>query len=467
METGNMRGREISLIDLLVEILLHWRSIIAVMVIGGILLGGAGYVRSARAVENQLSAESSQEKLTREDFEQRLSSEELMAVDAAYAYQKLYEQYSECANCFGKEDFAIYETRLTYWISAKESEPAFSYNLATVYRNLFLGEDSSIEELNMLSLGTVMAVQEENSNVLQIVVRDWDEDGCNQLTADVLAYMQQEYSRLKGVLGKHEVTLLSQKTGMAAEESIRNIQKSYLDKLNSLKNTRDALLKNFTEVQNSFYAYLCDANEEQDASEQAENAVTVPAASGLNLKYFLLGMVLFGFLEVFALFLMYVLNDKLRSTDSLQELYGMSQLGRVEITKRKRFLGFVDCWILKLRYRGTRRFSREEALELAAVAVKITAAKADIKSLYLIGCNLQEETLEVCRQIKAVLEKEGITADILNNVLYDAEAMEKLSAVQSVVLVETAGSTMYTEITAEIELLTRQNIKVLGGVVVG
>ena len=299
METGNMRGREISLIDLLVEILLHWRSIIAVMVIGGILLGGAGYVRSARAVENQLSAENSQEKLTREDFEQRLSSEELMAVDAAYAYQKLYEQYSECANCFGKEDFAIYETRLTYWISAKESEPEFSYNLATVYRNLFLGEDSSIEELNMLSLGTVMAVQEENSNVLQIVVRDWDEDGCNQLTADVLAYMQQEYSRLKGVLGKHEVTLLSQKTGMAAEESIRNIQKSYLDKLNSLKNTRDALLKNFTEVQNSFYAYLCDANEEQDASEQAENAVTVPAASGLNLKYFLLGMVLFGFLEVF------------------------------------------------------------------------------------------------------------------------------------------------------------------------
>ena len=64
------------------------------------------------------------------------------------------------------------------------------------------------------------------------------------------------------------------------------------------------------------------------------------------------------------------------------------------------------------------------------------------------------------------MEKEGITVTILNNVLYDAEAMEKLGTVKGAVLVEKAGSTLYNEITGELELLRRQEIMVLGGITV-
>ena len=63
-------------------------------------------------------------------------------------------------------------------------------------------------------------------------------------------------------------------------------------------------------------------------------------------------------------------------------------------------------------------------------------------------------------------EKEGLSVTILNNVLYDAEAMEKVSAGQGAVLVEKAGSTLYNEIVAELELLKRLEIPVLGGITV-
>ena len=48
---------------------------------------------------------------------------------------------------------------------------------------------------------------------------------------------------------------------------------------------------------------------------------------------------------------------------------------------------------------------------------------------------------------------------------YDG-AMEKVSAAQGAVLVEKAGSTLYNEIVAELELLKRQEIPVLGGITV-
>ena len=44
--------------------------------------------------------------------------------------------------------------------------------------------------------------------------------------------------------------------------------------------------------------------------------------------------------------------------------------------------------------------------------------------------------------------------------------MEKLGTAKGAVLVEKAGSTLYNEITGELELLKRQEIVVLGGITV-
>ena len=68
--------------------------------------------------------------------------------------------------------------------------------------------------------------------------------------------------------------------------------------------------------------------------------------------------------------------------------------------------------------------------------------------------------------MKTALEKEQLNVTILDNVLYNAEAMEKVDAMTGVVLVEKAGSTLYNEIAGELELLKRQEIAVLGGIIV-
>lgn len=74
--------------------------------------------------------------------------------------------------------------------------------------------------------------------------------------------------------------------------------------------------------------------------------------------------------------------------------------------------------------------------------------------------------MKACEQIRESLSAEGVSVQILSNVLYDAEVMEALSEAQGAVLVETAGSTLYEEVVRELQLLNRQNITVLGGIVV-
>ena len=53
MEQTNMKEREISIVDLMVDILLHWRAFIIWMLIGAVALGAFSSVRSVNAVNQQ------------------------------------------------------------------------------------------------------------------------------------------------------------------------------------------------------------------------------------------------------------------------------------------------------------------------------------------------------------------------------------------------------------------------------
>lgn len=96
----------------------------------------------------------------------------------------------------------------------------------------------------------------------------------------------------------------------------------------------------------------------------------------------------------------------------------------------------------------------------------MSAEKNLVNSVYLIGCDLKDQALAVCEQIKDSLNQSNLQVHILSNVLYDAQAMSNLENAQGVVLVEQAGATLYDEISQELELLNRQGIKTLGGIIV-
>ena len=110
--------------------------------------------------------------------------------------------------------------------------------------------------------------------------------------------------------------------------------------------------------------------------------------------------------------------------------------------------------------------TQEKAVRQVVAAVKIAVAKNKINSVCFMGCNFSAGAGLTCENLKMALEKEGINVTILDNVLYNADAMERVDDIESAVLVEKAGSTLYNEIASEIQLLKRQNITILGGIIV-
>ena len=198
--------------------------------------------------------------------------------------------------------------------------------------------------------------------------------------------------------------------------------------------------------------------------QKVENIVTKPS---ISVKYVVLGMFLFVFLYAFIFFIKSILNNKLTTTDDLDAIFTIAKLGEIQSdAKNKRLFAFIDKGILALSNPNKRQFSREEAISLVAVSVKMLATKEGVQKIACIGCDLKNGSAEICEALKKQLANDGIQLEILNNVLYNAEELEKLGQMKAAVLVEKAGGTLYQEILQERELLKRQDIKLFGCIVV-
>lgn len=470
-----MEEREISLVDLLVEILLHWRMFIVWMAVGAVLLGAFSYMRSGNAIQQQQT----ETKKTEQAPEEWLTEEEIRNAAYVAAYENTYlskEAYLAQSPLMKMDANHIYVGEAIIAIEAQDRQ--VGCDIEKVYEGIGAGsaliskiaEEFGIETagvgemilLNGLTAGNNTLQEVEGTNSFRIVVMDSEEDRCQAMLETIVAFLKEKQSNIESALGKHDFIVVDKSFGVVSNTAIAEKQQKVLNDIASMKKTLSDEKDKLSDVERQYYNLLVSGEKAEENS--VPETAPVP---GISIKYVILGMVMAAFLYAFILFMIYIFTAKVRSTDNLQELYNIPQLGMIPADKKhKKIFDFVDRWILSLRNRNKRQFISEEALGLASVAIKMSAGKESLSEICLVGCGLKERSLDVCEKIKTQLKEENIHTDILNNVLYDAQAMGELEKAKGAVLVEEAGSTMYQEITGELEILNRQGIKVLGGILV-
>ena len=479
-----MKEREISLVDLIFEILLKWRMIIVFMVIGGLLLGGYSYMQSAKTIEiqkdqNQVVLSDAE---TLADLEKTLTVEEKANVKAVLGYADYAEYYNDSL-LMQIDANNTPTTELVFRVSAADEKVEAA--LVRVYEQMFetgisewliqggmdVAEASKVseliitenEEINQLAQSLI-----DKAGVIYVTVVHVDEVKCKDLANQVANFVSDKKATFEQDYGVHEVTLVSTSYANVVNEEILSNQRLVLQNISNGITYIDKLKTTFSAAQNQ-YLELLKKGVVVDNKESVETSVPMQVTStpSISVKYVVLGMVLFAFLYVFYVFVAFVINNKLRANDDFAEMFGIVQLGMIsEKDDKKKFLGFVDSWIVALRDRNKRKFTEEESKEITAVAIKMAVKKFDGKEVCFIGCDVKKQTEDICSSIKAILEKEGIIVSVLDNVLYNAEEMEKLTDAKNVVIIEKIGATMYDEVAKELELLKRYNINVLGGVLV-
>lgn len=521
-EEKRMQEKEIDIVDLIVEILLQWRKIIVAIILGAVVMGGFSYMQSYRtsktqaakveAAKQQLAQETQQntedemsekmltlQHVTREWVEERITDTQMHNVNHVLTYEQLYNDkvaYSNNSILMNMNPNSIYKAEITLHFVSDDIQK--TYNIERVYEDVVRSGELIgyiAEELNMTTsnVNEVVGLEKESYSTLEgtdslrMRVLYSDKETCEKITQIILDYIEEKSNVLMADLGEHKVNILNNSIIMIADTNIMSYQKNYLADISSMEDTIAKYKGNFSEMEWYYYDILVNgevtglsvekvlnkessAEQDKDSKEESLTDIInkgVTVFPGISIKYVILGVIMAVFICLFVFFLRYILNNKIRVTDNLQYLYLIPQLGVIpQQLNTKRFLGFVDGWILSLRNHNKRKFSEQEAIRLAAVAVKLSAGKEDIDSVCLIGCDIKERSLQVCEQLKATLNKENVEVEILNNVLYDAQAMSDLENAKGVVLVEKAGSTLYTEIAQELALLKRQEIRVLGSIVV-
>lgn len=489
-----MEERKIDLLDMIADILSHWRGLLVALIIGAILMGGFSYVKSYRNVQSEQEAEeepeldemSAKEQLAQ--LEDSLSDSEKISVAATvddereYLYKDTYYRESIYMHL---DPLNIARTELVYRIQAEDG--SLAQRLGTVYKNIVggVGVYDWVEQqagipaeyaAELISVSTDPAIFVGNgaqnisigSDSLKVTVMQKDEKTCEQLAEAVNSYMEEQQKNLAEKLGSHELILLSETSGKIISTDTMVRQIDYGNQLINLKAGIASAKAGFTEDQQKYYDLLTWEEKAKEAEMDHKDAATeeepVLESPSVGKKYVLLGAVLFAFVYAGILFLLYIFNSKIRVSDELQNLYHIPQIGVVVKDSKKKFI--LDKWVDDLRHYGKRKFDAKQSMELAFAAVKIAAVKNKLNTICLMGCNLEAGAGSVCENLKTALEKEGINVTVLDNVLYNAESMEKVDTMTGVVLVEKAGSTLYNEIANELALLKRQDIAILGGIIV-
>lgn len=488
-----MEEREIDLLDMIADILSHWRGLLVALIIGAVLMGGFSYVKSYRNIQSTPTVEEEPEldELAVEEqlaqLEDSLSDSEKAAVlitvddEREYLYKDKYSQESVYMQL---DPLNIMQTELIYRIQAEDEDLA--QRLGTLYKNIVGGvglydwveQQTGIDAAyaaELISVSTNPEIFVRNganistgSDNLKVTVIQKDEETCGQLAAAVSSYMEQQQKNLVKELGNHELILLSETSGKIISTDMMARQIDYGNQVSNLRSGIASAKAGFTADQQKYYDLLTWEEETREAEMDQKDTTTeeepVLASPSVSKKYVLLGAVLFAFVYAGILFLIYIFNSKIRVSDELQSLYHIPLIGVVVKNSKKKFI--LDKWVDDLRYYGKRKFDAKQSMELAFAAVKIVAVKNKLNTICLMGCNLEAGASSVCENLKTALEKEGVNVTVLDNVLYNAESMEKVEAMTGVVLVEKAGSTLYNEVANELALLKRQDITVLGGIIV-
>ena len=473
-----MKKREIDLIDLFVEILLHWRIFIVWILAGAIILGIYSFAHFRNDIKVQQTQTLAPEEL--------LSEEEIQDVNYTVAYEKIYQEkqtYLEKSPLMNIDSTRVSKAEATIAIFAEDAEK--NCNITKTYEDIlhsselitYVSENTGIETVGLdeiiFSTSSSMpsgipavsnALNESNVSSFRIIVKYSDKVPCQNILNTIITFLKDKQPVMENAFGKYEFIIVDTSIGTVSDTEIADKQKAALNDINTMKRTISDLKTAFSDSEQQYYA-LSASNDESN-QEQTLPSEAVPP-SGISVKYVLFGAIISAFIYALWLFIIYIFDTKIRYTDNLQELYGIPQLGTIPASENnKKLFRFIDKWLLSLRNHGKRQFSQEEALGLASVAVKISAGKESLTEISLIGCGLKERSLDTCQKIKKQLHKDNIQINILNNVLYDAQSMNKLESAKGVVLVESIGSTLYNELAEELELLKRQKIIILGGILV-
>lgn len=446
----------ISIKDLIKECVRKIWIIIVAMVVFGILLAGFRYAKDKKNIANTTVAEST-EKVDVEKIVDDLESDDynqVMTYVDLTNYRDQNRVYTADAKLMKINPYKVDTVLLQYYVNAEDESTR--KDMAAAYLSYISGgslaadvvenndlEDSSsdIQELiqcDATGLTTGTAFYTENTNTINMYVYGVDE----QDAKDIASYVKESmdaYSQKLSAVAPHTLTLFEEQYSVTCAT-----------KLVSLKNDRFGNLITYNDRTTSYEGLLSDKQKEsaqkivsaqkendelEDSDETGKTAKKdeTPKAS-ISKKYLVVGAFLGLVLAVVIIVLRYMFDPTIKTSKDLQMFYGTNFIGDV---------------------------AQADGALLAASKIINMCSNRQIKKVLIAG-KMATENEAAIKEVVDAVEKKGIVADIIGDILTDADAVQTLEARSNVVLVEAVRKSKYEDFNQEKALCESLDAQLLG-----
>lgn len=288
-----MQTREINLLDMIADVLSHWRGLIVALVLGAVLLGAVSYMRSFQTAQSAQQQECAvqdeatvQAQLSR--LEQSLDDKSramvLTVVDDEKEYD-LKKTYSENSIYMQLNPLQTVQTELIYQVQTADVNK--DGQLGALYTSLlnnvglydwvaqqtgieagYVGELISAETVSSLTIQSkterlqqeiTEKLQQEMSlgtNCVKVSILQSDTETCQKLTEAVKTYISEEQKKLNNELDQHALVLVSETTGSVMNKGLMDEQIKCRSEITSVQSTIATAKAGFTEEQKQYYLHL-------------------------------------------------------------------------------------------------------------------------------------------------------------------------------------------------------------------
>lgn len=436
--------------DLWLNILLHWRWVVIIAALAGILGLGLSIVSAHR--ESKAAIESPIE-LTPEIEEKYKNMD---ALQASYDEQQTYLAESSLMNIdplhkwvYTAQFYIVMSPDLSVqpninaviaqYLTAVQSEQTCEAIRSALNEDI---ASSYITELittaNMGSNYFSFSVSSDNANDAQEMG-----DAINSIVTAAMPAVTKNF-------GAHTLTMNGSSCHEMVDSDLMNSQKM---KINDAQST----LNNITSIRDGF------TDEEQEILEAYEAVQDGSASTGkVNVVTAILFFIGGALLSLFMLLIHYIFSDRLHSADTLWQDNHIYDMGIISDRKNKK-TSAIDTFLIKTFSPYLyRMLSTDPAI--VAYRLKDTASNANVQTLYVTSSMAEAQIEDALKKLTEALADTDLSVTFLPNIVYDTIAFQAACQEGSILLLEQSGSSYREEVLRVVDTCRNHQIKILGAV---
>lgn len=291
-------------------------------------------------------------------------------------------------------------------------------------------------------------------DVIQVRVIASEEKICSNYMNIAKISLLEYNEQLKKEFPSHTLDLLAATQSVGGDKEIRKYQYE--------------ILNNYRNIANNLYTM--NTSLEKIIDEEGETittgqSLTLEDQIANSIKFAVIGLILGVCLSIFILVLFYLMSNKLQGVAAFEEEFGIQLLGRVTLPlESKRWFGFLDKWIFRLKEGIYASVPLEEQVKIVSASLKAIISKEEnMKKIMLAGTIPSKEVEEVCKLLQKDIA--DITLSNYMQVTFSAEAFESLSNYDGILFLEKREVSVSKFIYQERNFANEQGVKILGAVV--